>query len=121
MSDFEVSCYLANLMNIINTLKMLNVKFSLHSHVNRQHWLNHFIYKETYEPIINKSDYWMTGNMDWSVKKWAIDKCTSNDRSDKEAQEEWEKMKSDKVHFHPWVYTMLIDEVFGPEILRKLK
>ena len=36
-------------------------------------------------------------------------------------QEEWEKMKSDKVHFHPWVYTMLIDEVFGPEILRKLK
>ena len=35
--------------------------------------------------------------------------------------QEIKKMHSDKVHFHPWVYTMLVDEVFGPEILKKLK
>ena len=117
-SDFEISCYLANLMNIINTLKMLNVKFCLHSHVNRHHWLDHFIWKETYQPIIDKPDYWMAGKMDWSVKKWAYKKAESKGGN---VDEEIKKMHSDKVHFHPWVYTMLVDEVFGPEILKKLK
>ena len=121
MSDFEISCYLANVMGIINTLKSLNVKFCLHSHVNRQHWLNHFIYKETYEPIISKPEYWIKGKMDWSVKQWATDKCKQKYDNDADVEKEWERMKSDKVHFHPWVYTMLIDEVFGPEILEKLK
>ena len=117
-SDFEISCYLANLMNIINTLKMLNVKFCLHSHVNRHHWLDHFIWKETYQPIIDKPDYWMAGKMDWSVKKWAYKKAESKGGN---VDVEIKKMHSDKVHFHPWVYTMLVDEVFGPEILKKLK
>ena len=97
---------------------MLNVKFCLHSHVNRHHWLDHFIWKETYQPIIDKPDYWMAGKMDWSVKKWAYKKAESKGGN---VDEEIKKMHSDKVHFHPWVYTMLVDEVFGPEILKKLK
>ena len=54
--------------------------------------------------------------MDWSVKQWAIDKCKQKYDNDADVEKEWERMKSDKVHFHPWVYTMLIDEVFGPAI-----
>jgi len=119
MSDFEISCYLANLMNIINTLKNLNVKFLLHSHVNRAHWLDHFIFKETYEPIINKPEYWTNGDMNFYVKKWAQKKAEERNPNDPDA--EYKLMQSDKVHFHPWVYTMLVDEVFGPQVAERLK
>ena len=111
MSDSEIAGYLATTMNIINTLKMLGCKFLLFSHVPKR-YLDHFIYKETYKNVMGKPEYWINGDVDWDFRKWVEEKAKT--------REEYEKMKSDKVHFHPWVYTMLIDEVFGPQVAKKL-
>ena len=115
-SDTDVSNYLANLMNIIHTLKEFDVKFLLFSHCNKQYiepgWISH-IWTDTYEKIINKPSYWLNDDINWSFIDWAKKKA--------EDKETFLNMHSDKIHFKPEVYTMFIDELLGPQVVNKLK
>lgn len=115
-SDSEMAGYMANTMNIINTLKMLGVKFVLWSHVRKQ-YLDHFIFEETYKDIIGKPEYWLNGDLTWNFRKF----CNKWAREESNPKEFFETMKSDKIHFHPWVYTRFINEMMGPQVLDKLK
>ncbi len=115
-SDSEMAGYMANKMNIINTLKMLGVKFILWTHV-RKKYLDHFIYEESYKDIIAKPEYWLNGNVDWDFREYVRDWS----KKEKDPKAFYETMKSDKIHFHPWVYTRFIDEVMGPQVAERLK
>jgi len=112
MSDMDVSIYLANIMNIINTLKSLNVKFLLFSHCGKQ-YLDHHVFEGSYKGVIAKEQYWLNGDIDWAFIDWAKEKAGS--------KQAFDEMHSDKIHFKPEVYTMFMDELLGPQVVKKLK
>ena len=64
-------------MNIINTLKSLDVKFLLFSHCGKQ-YLDHRVYKDTYADVIDKKEYWLDGDIDWAFLDWAKKKQVVN-------------------------------------------
>tara|TARA_B100001027_G_scaffold204228_1_gene166256 strand:- start:646 stop:1620 length:975 start_codon:yes stop_codon:yes gene_type:complete len=112
MSDTDISNYLSNMMNIINTLKSLNVKFLLFTHCDKQYDENH-VYKDTYKSVLDKPDYWLNEKMDWSFINWAKQMAGNKTTFD--------NMHSDKIHFKPQVYSMFTKELLGPQVVKKLK
>ncbi len=112
MSDMDISLYLANMMNIINTLKSLDVKFLLFTHCPKLYYDNH-IFKDTYESFIDKKNYWLNETMDWNFIEWAKQQA-----GDKKT---FDEMHSDKIHFKPEVYTTFINQLLGPQVTNKLK
>ena len=112
MGDMDVSLYLANLMNIINTLKSLDVKFLLFSHCGKQ-YLDHHVYKDTYADVLDKKEYWLDGDIDWAFLDWA--KKTAG------SKQAFQDMYSDKIHFKPETYEMFTNELLGPQVVKQLK
>ena len=119
-SDSEIAVYLATQMNIINTLKMLNCKFLLFSWVSKD-YLDHFIYREAYKNIISKPEYWINEDINWNFRKWVREKIQFfGPYKELIENEEYKKMQADKVHVHPWVMSMLVNEIIGPQVGLKL-
>ena len=112
MSDTDISNYLSNMMNIINTLKSLGVKFLLFTHCDKQYNENH-VFTDTYKSILDNSQYWLNETMDWSFINWAKQKAGSKTK--------FNEMHSDKIHFKPEVYEMFTQELLGPQVVKKLK
>ena len=115
-SDTDIANYLANLMNIIHTLKELDVKFLLFSHCDKQYveegYVSH-VWTDTYEKIIAKPQYWLNGDVEWSFINWAKKKAGN--------KQAFDEMHSDKIHFKPEVYTMFMNELLGPQVQKKLE
>ena len=112
MSDMDISLYLANMMNIINTLKSLNVKFLLFSHCGKQYLDNH-VFEDSYKDILAKKQYWLNEDIDWAFIDWAKQEAGS--------KEAFSEMHSDKIHFKPEVYTTFMNKLLGPQVINKLK
>lgn len=112
MGDMDVSLYLANLMNIINTLKSLDVEFLLFSHCGKQ-YLDHHVYQDTYKEVVNKPQYWLNSDIDWAFLDWAKHIAGSS--------QAFKDMYADKIHFKPQTYELFVDKLLGPQILNKLK
>ena len=112
MGDMDVSVYLANMMNIINTLKSLNVKFILFSHCGKQYLDNH-VFKDSYEDVVTKKEYWLNGNFEWSFRKWAKE-IAKDEKTYKESY-------ADKIHFKPYVLKQFVNELLGPQTITKIK
>ena len=64
MSDTDISNYPSNMMNIINTLKSLEVKFLLFTHCDKQYNENS-VFTDTYKSVLDKPQYWLNETMDW--------------------------------------------------------
>ena len=61
MGDMDIALYLVNMMNIINTLKILTLNFY---YCGKQYLDNPS--KDPYEDVVAKKEYWLNGNFEWS-------------------------------------------------------
>ena len=112
MGDMDISLYLANMMNVINTLKSLDIEFLLYSHCGKQYLENH-VYTDSYHGVVDKPEYWLNEDFDFAFIDWAKQKAGS--------KEAFLEMHSDKIHFKPKVYSMFVSEQLGPQVVKKLK
>ena len=55
----------------------------------------------------------MNQDIDWAFIDWAKEKAGN--------EQAFNNMHSDKIHFKPEVYTMFINELLGPQVVKKLE
>ena len=116
-SDTEVMVYLANILNMINIFKMLNVKFILYSHCEKEYKHNK-IFLETYKQVLEKPEYWLTGDINFFFRDWAWKKATESLPDNPKVA--FKHMFADMIHFKLEVYDMFVNELVGPAVVKKL-
>ena len=113
-SDTEMTQYLSTILGLINTFKVLGIKFLLYKHTPT--WFTHHnIFLETYKPLLNNPEYWLTGNMFFNFRDWTKTKAQAIE-SEHHWKILWKEMFVDIVHFKPYVFKMFVDELMGPAI-----
>ena len=116
-SDTEVMMYLANILNMINIFKMLNVKFILYSHCEKEYKHNK-IFLETYKQVLENSEYWLTGDINFFFRGWALKKATELMPDNPSVA--FKNMFADPIHFKLEVYDMFVNDLVGPAVVKKL-
>ena len=107
-SDTEMTQYLSTILGLINTFKVLGIKFLLYKHTPT--WFTHHnVFLETYKPLLDKPEYWLTGNMFFNFRDWTKTKAMENKIN-------WKEMFVDILHFKPYVFEMFVDELMGPAV-----
>jgi hypothetical protein len=116
-SDTEVTVYLANILNMINIFKMLNVKFILYSHCDKEYKHNK-IFLETYKQVLETPEYWLTGDINFFFRDWAWKKATKLLPDNPKVA--FKNMFADIIHFKLEMYDMFVKELIGPTVIKKL-
>jgi len=115
--DTEVMVYIANILNMINIFKMLNVKFILYSHCFKEYKYNK-IFLETYKQVLEKPEYWLTGDINFYFRGWALEKAEKELPDNPKVA--FKNMLADMIHFKLEVYDMFVNELIGPAVVKKL-
>ena len=116
-SDTEVTVYLANILNMINIFKMLNVKFILYSHCDKEYKHNK-IFLETYKQVLENPEYWLTGDINFYFRSWAKQNATKLLPDNPGVA--FKNMFADPIHFKLEVYDMFVNDLVGPAVIKKL-
>ena len=116
-SDTEVTVYLANILNMINIFKMLNVKFILYSHCDKEYKHNK-IFLETYKQVLETPEYWLTGDINFFFRDWAWKKATELLPDNPKVA--FKNMFADIIHFKLEVYDTFVNELIGPAVIKKV-
>jgi hypothetical protein len=115
--DTEVMVYLANILNMINIFKMLNVKFILYSHCEKEYKRNK-IFVETYKQVLENPEYWLTGDINFYFRNWAMQKAV--EKLPDNPKVAFKNMFADPIHFKLEVYDMFVNDLVGPAVVKKL-
>ena len=98
-------------------LKMLNVKFILYSHCEKEYKHNK-IFLETYKQVLENSEYWLTGDINFFFRGWALKKATELMPNNPNVA--FKNMFADPIHFKLEAYDMFVNELVGPAVVKKL-